>query len=115
MSEELLPCPKCGAAWARRVMHTGRKWVRYCGECGEVFGAYETEAEALAAWDRRASPALAEAAKVAVKHLVNAKKRVTVHPDELGNARQLQINCDKANAHIEAALTQLRTALGDVS
>lgn len=54
-----------------------------------------TEAEHLAALDR---------ANACVRRI---EKRVTVHPDEIGNAKQLAINCDKVLGH----LAELRAAL----
>lgn len=42
------------------------------------------------------------------RHLTNAVKRLTVHEDEIGDADQLKINCDKALAHVECAIAAIR-------
>lgn len=44
------------------------------------------------------------------RHLRNAVKRLTVHPDEIGDAQQLRINCDKGLAHVLQAIEALTNA-----
>jgi hypothetical protein len=51
--------------------------------------------------------ALEEAGKV----LRYAKKRVIVQPQEVGDARQLEINCGKALDHIDEALATITAEL----
>lgn len=62
MAEQLLPCPFCGpgqsvvSAWLDDVSN---RWRVGCGRCGCSTGIHtrdESEAPAIAAWNRRASP-----------------------------------------------------------
>lgn len=46
---ELKPCPFCGG---NAYIGNGRTWVR-CVECGAETGCYDTEEEAIEAWNRR--------------------------------------------------------------
>ena len=51
---ELLPCPFCGGEASKRLFYGGRYGV-YCDSCSSrVGGLFETEAEAVAAWNTRA-------------------------------------------------------------
>lgn len=43
----------------------------------------------------------------ALEHLRNAVKRLSVQQDEIGDARQLKINCDKGLSHVQLALNAL--------
>lgn len=50
-NEELKPCPFCGGE-AEIVMSGGDRRVE-CKKCGARSDWYDTEAEAIAAWNRR--------------------------------------------------------------
>lgn len=75
MSEELKPCPFCGKTQAKdgkfgvgvaatqgmnergEYVEEGRQWSVICSGCGSSCSLYcDTEAEAIAAWNRRAAP-----------------------------------------------------------
>lgn len=59
---ELKPCPFCGGEYAQ-VRYMGGKWQEpsafgsgyrgECCDCGAMTAAYDTEAEAIAAWNSR--------------------------------------------------------------
>lgn len=55
-----MPCPWCGPG--RSVCDPvysfmSKRWQVFCGACGASCGSYPTEAEAIAAWNRRAASA----------------------------------------------------------
>ena len=61
-----LPCPFCGGAVKTKQDDYGREWIAYCEhtlECGEERWWEPTEAEALAAWNRRAPAAQPQPAR----------------------------------------------------
>jgi hypothetical protein len=72
MSETLKPCPFCGHAAVMPRPHDTRAFVECTGkfafedgpDCGARTGYYSTEAEAAAAWNRRASPPQPDALSV---------------------------------------------------
>lgn len=57
MSAELLPCPFCGAKVATEDQFGNEWWVQCTDlDCGRSDGRiYDTPAEAIAAWNRRAA------------------------------------------------------------
>lgn len=50
---DLKPCPFCGGE-ARIGKIYGDAWTVECTECGIQSGCYDTESEAIEAWDHRA-------------------------------------------------------------
>ena len=73
MAEDLKACPFCGGRdlWMREAL---RCWVRCCG-CGAEGGYGDDEAEAAAAWNRRAADvriAELEARVERLRNLANA-------------------------------------------
>lgn len=63
MSEELKPCPFCGGNAESRMYDN--EWFVQCIQCFNSTAAdHQQEADAVAAWNRRAQPAEAEGADV---------------------------------------------------
>jgi len=52
--EELKSCPCCGSKSAHALMLP--HWIVTCGNCGMRTGLYETEEQAIAAWNTRHEP-----------------------------------------------------------
>ena len=61
MTADLKPCPLCGGDAEIWRAHEGRTaWVACMGRCAVLVSKqYTTDAEAIAAWNTRATPALA--------------------------------------------------------
>ena len=59
-----LKCPFCGAGtWVRMTTVSPRSgWEVSCTKCGAMMTSYETDAEAITAWNRRALPTREEVA-----------------------------------------------------
>lgn len=66
MAADVLPCPFCGAA-GTTFKDAGLRWFAHCtnDECDSVSTNKPTEAEAIAAWNRRAPAAAAPATREA--------------------------------------------------
>ncbi|MDR8087836.1 Lar family restriction alleviation protein [Burkholderia gladioli] len=60
MSDKLsdpLPCPFCGGRASSSQQTTGGRWAAYCLDCEAMVDGEFSEPDAIAAWNRRASPA----------------------------------------------------------
>ena len=59
MTDELLPCPFCGGEASKRLFYKGKYRV-HCNVCdANSDDVWDTEAEAIAAWNRRSVTASA--------------------------------------------------------
>ena len=60
MDAELKPCPFCGGEAKAGVdidLKTNSLWTAYgCNACDFYLSSYPTEAEAVAAWNKRTNP-----------------------------------------------------------
>ncbi|WP_186182987.1 Lar family restriction alleviation protein [Burkholderia gladioli] len=54
---KLLPCPFCGGRASSSQQTTGGRWAAYCLNCEAMVDGEFSEPDAIAAWNRRASPA----------------------------------------------------------
>lgn len=77
MSEELKPCPFCGSTLLG-MSQTGIYWGR-CDSCHCEGPTAETEAKAIAAWNRRAQPAQVAALAAALAALTAEQERLGLY------------------------------------
>jgi len=95
MSDEttLLPCPFCGGEASRRLFYGARYGV-YCDECdARVGGLFNTEAEAIAAWNARA-----EHGTLTAEHVREVIERHVKFYE--GGDYDEQAIADELNAHV---------------
>jgi hypothetical protein len=82
MSEqtELKPCPFCGSCGDEVALYRG--WFVRCHVCHVETVHADTEAEAIAAWSRRASPAVQAVPTDATPPLATFKRALLAYADE---------------------------------
>lgn len=91
---KLLPCPFCG--WEARIAKSGAATAIACDSCGVAPYVYRlTEAEARAAWNRRAASVELQAERDALSH----------------DLKLVQTQLDEA----ESSLSTLRSALDEAA
>ncbi|WP_186202336.1 Lar family restriction alleviation protein [Burkholderia gladioli] len=57
MSDKLSDCPFCGGPASSSQQTNGGRWAAYCLDCNAIVDGEFSESDAIAAWNRRASPA----------------------------------------------------------
>lgn len=64
----LKPCPHCPESIVSTCKdHGSRRWQVICGACGSATGLHVTEAEAIAAWNRRAPTEIERTSKALIE------------------------------------------------
>ena len=113
MSDEttLLPCPFCGGEASKRLFYGARYGV-YCDECdARVGGLFNTEAEAIAAWNTRATHGTLTAEQVRKAIFAGSAYASYDGAQYYANGIDMQAIADELNAELgnerEKALEEL--------
>jgi Lar family restriction alleviation protein len=105
---DLLPCPFCGhrAETQEYGMRT-EAWAVWCVECKAQMESISTEAEAIAAWNRRAPDPRDEVIRGLMEALINAAANLATvsRADQLGDVQKQQ--CQAWSDEALAAARQL--------
>lgn len=96
---ELKPCPFCGGKPNLRSYSKSRNWIVFCSKCETETQVYESEQEAVKAWNSRP---IEDAQEERIKHL--QKKRVKAIEQNYKNAFDIQKYALKENSRLRQAL-----------